>query len=133
MVAALPLLCVPLVWILLTCFETDIVLYQASRIADGRPYCIVVSDKNKEFSYKEATRRTDLSYTGLTTHLIYGGSGGPYADTFYALLVLQKPDEIRNWSKLLLDFEDDAQQVGFDRRKSSKLCDPAAKFVEHIH
>lgn len=130
----LVLLCIPPIWILLSVFESEILLYQAERIAGSRPYCIVVSDKDRPLQYKTATQKADLSYTELTTHLSWGGSSGPFADTYYALLVLQHPEDIRNWSKRSLNFKDDVNpmQSSLYQRDLSKLCTPVVNFAASI-
>jgi hypothetical protein len=76
----------------------------------GRPYCIVVYDQDHPLtSHKVAAKRSDLTYSGLVTHLSWGGSGASngMADNYYAILILKNPDEMRNWSKLYLNFEND--------------------------
>jgi hypothetical protein len=129
---ALVLICVPLLWLLLSAFfEPDIVLYQAKRIAGDRPYCIVVSDKSRVMEYREVSNRAELTYNALTTRLDRGGSDGPFAETYYSLLVLKNPDEIRNWSKRLLNFKNDVDpiQESLFRKDLRKLCTPVVNFA----
>jgi hypothetical protein len=71
---------IPVVWALFSAFEADIALYQASRIAGAKPYCIVVADKDHPSRYLEVTHKRQPSYPSLTVPLLGGGSKGPFAD-----------------------------------------------------
>ena len=131
---ALAIVVVPVMWICLTIFEPEVILFQAMRIAGDRPYCIVVADKDQHFTYKVTVRRSDLTFSALTTQLLWGGSGGPFAETYYSLLILKNPDEIRNWSKLYLNFESDVEpaQSSLAHKDISKFCTPVVDFAKSI-
>jgi hypothetical protein len=129
------LICIPLLWGCLTAFEPEVILFQAGRIAGDRPYCIAVSDRDRNLpSYKVAENRSDLTYSALITHVDYSGSGAPKASGYYALLILKNPDEMRNWSKLHLNFESDVNPLegSIFRRDISKLCTPVVDFAKSI-
>ena len=98
MTATLTVACIPALWMLLSCFESQIVLFQAARVAGNRLYCIVVPENGPPFNYREVKSQSELSYFNLTTYLDQGGTSGPFAETYYALLILQKPDDVWNWS-----------------------------------
>jgi hypothetical protein len=134
LVAILTTISIALLWLCLTVFEPDVILFQAERIAGDRPYCVVVSDKDRAFQYNVAVNRSDLTYSALTTRLDWGGSAGSLAETYYSLLILKNPDEIRNWSKLYLNFESDAvpTQTSLVRNDLRKLCTPVADFGRYI-
>jgi hypothetical protein len=130
----LVLICVPVLWFCLTAFEPEVLLYQAGRIAGNRPYCIVVSDKDRSMQYKEVAKRSDLTFGALTVHLFRGGSSGPFADTYYSLLILGNPDELRNWSKLYLNFQSDVvpTQTSLVRKEPRSLCTPVIDFSKSV-
>jgi ABC-type glycerol-3-phosphate transport system permease component len=134
LVAVFALIFIPIGWLLLSAFESSVVLYQAKRIAGGRPYCIVVSDKDHPMQYKEVTQEEQLSYSNMTTRLSWGGSSGPFVESYYALLILQNPEDVRNWSKISLNFKDDVDlmQSSLYRRKIGKLCSPAVNFIDRL-
>jgi hypothetical protein len=125
---------VPLAWFCLTAFEPEVILYQAQRIAGERPYCIVVADTNHPFRYKEIKNRNDLTYSALAVHMDWGGSSGPFAETYYSLLILKDPNEVRNWSKRYLNFESDVipTQTSLYRMDLGKLCTPAVNFAKLV-
>jgi len=127
--------CIPLLWLICSAFEPQVIVWQAKRIASGRPYCIVVSDPDHPFKYREVRRMSELKYSRLTTRLDWGGSIGPVAETYYALLILQKPDDVWNWSKRYLNFRDDVQLSQFSLYKQdfTKFCIPTTGFAERIH
>jgi hypothetical protein len=127
--------CISLLWGCLTAFEPEVILFQAGRIADDRPYCILVDDKDRNLQeYKVAVNRSSLSFSALTTRLDWEGSGGPFAENYYALLILKNPNEIRNWSKLRLNFESDVEPTQWSvfRKDMSKLCTPVVDFAKTI-
>jgi hypothetical protein len=78
--------------------------------------------------------RSNLTYSALTTRVAWGGSGGPRAEIYYALLILKNPNEIRNWSKLHLNFESDVEpmQTSLVHKDISKLCTPVVDFAKSI-
>jgi len=83
------------------------VAYKASRIAQNRPYCILLSndDTHSAAPYKTVTRKEQLAFRNLTARLVHTwGSRGFYSETNYALLVLDDPREYMNWSFRALDF-----------------------------
>jgi hypothetical protein len=128
---------IPLLWLCLSWFTPEVILYQANRIANGRPYCIVVPDEYNQFSkYHEAVNRGDLEYSALTTHLLWGGSGASdgMAENYYSLLILQNPDEIRNWSKFYLNFERDVNplQMSLVHVDFRRLCTPIVGFAKAV-
>ena len=126
------LISIPLLWGSLTAFEPEIILYQAKRIAGDRPYCIVVSDTDRPFHYKSMRTRSDLTFGALAVRTDWGGSSGPYQETYYSLLILRDPDEIRNWSKLYLNFESDANptQSSLFHVDFRRLCTPVIDFAK---
>ena len=129
----LSMACIPLFWLLLSAFEPYVLLYQARRIAEDRPYCIAVTDKGLQ--YKQVTKRGQLSYSRLVATVFYGGSGRytVYAGTYYALLVLGEPNELKNWSKYSLDFDDaDPMAGGLYRQDPWKFCPPVAGFSDRL-
>jgi ABC-type glycerol-3-phosphate transport system permease component len=130
----LVLICVPVLWFCLTAFEPEVILYQARRTAANRPYCIAVSDKDRPMQYKEVMKRSDLTFGALTAHVYWGGSYGPFADTYYSLLILKNPDEIRNWSKLYLNFRSDVvpTQTSLFRKDPRSLCTPVIDFSKSV-
>jgi hypothetical protein len=131
----LVLICIPLLWGCLTAFEPEVILFQAGRIAGDRPYCIVISDKDRNSSeYKVPASRSDLTYSALTARFFRLGGAGDRAETYFALLILADPNEMRNWSKLYLNFESDVEptQMSLFRRDISKLCTPVVHFAKSI-
>jgi|SRR5580704_1039116 ABC-type glycerol-3-phosphate transport system permease component len=129
------LICIPLIWLCLTAFEPEVILFQAKRIAGDRPYCIVVDDKDRNLQkYKVAVNRSDLTHSALTARVDWGGSGGPKVENYYALLILKNPNEIRNWSKLHLNFENDVvpTQSSLFREDINRLCTPIVDFAKSI-
>jgi ABC-type glycerol-3-phosphate transport system permease component len=106
---AIVVLGVPLIWLLLSAFEPEVLIFQAWRIAGNRPYCIAVPDMNydSEMRYKRVTNRKELTWHSLTTRVDFWGSGAPMSEFYYAILVLNDPNETRNWSKFQLNFESD--------------------------
>jgi hypothetical protein len=81
--------------------------------------------------YREVSNRAELTYNALTTRLDWGGSVGPFAETYYSLLVLKNPDEIRDWSKRFLKFKNDVDpnQESLFRKNTRKLCTPVVNFT----
>jgi hypothetical protein len=132
----LAIISIPLLWICLTAFEPEIVLFQAKRIAGDRPYCIVVFDTRPNLpTYKAAVNRSELTFSALVAHVYWlGGSGAGRPDTYYALLILKNPDEMRNWSKLYLNFENDVEptQSSVYRRDFNKICTPVGDYASSI-
>jgi hypothetical protein len=131
----LAVILIPVIWLCLIMFEPEVILFQAMRIASDRPYCIVVADHDHNLAeYKVAVRRGDLTFSALTTHLDWGGSGGPFADTYYSLLILENPHEVRNWSKFYLNFESDVEpmQSSLVHTDIGKLCTPVVNFAKSI-
>ena len=135
LVGVLTIACIPVLWILLTAFfEPQLVLFQAKRIAGDRPYCIAVPDKEPPFEYKEVKSHVELSYSNLTTHLWWGGSSGPFAQSYYAILVLRQPDDVWNWSKRFLDFRDDVNLLQFSmyKRNFTTFCHAVVGFGSRV-
>jgi hypothetical protein len=124
-------ICIPLLWLSLSAFEPSIVLFQARRIAGDRPYCIVVPDKYGLWKYNTVLNSSDLTFTALTTSVDWGGSGGPKDETYYSLLILKNPDEIKNWSKSYLNWESDVNpmQMSLFRKDLKRLCTPVVNFA----
>jgi hypothetical protein len=126
---------IPLIWLCLTLFEPEVILFQASRIAGDRPYCIVVSDKDRNLpEYKVAANRGDLTFSALTARFFRLGGAGDRAETYYSLLILRNPNEVRNWSKLRLNFENDVVpiQMSLIGKDINKLCIPIVDFAKFI-
>jgi hypothetical protein len=133
--AVLVLICIPLCWLCLTVFEPEVILFQARRIAGDRPYCIVVTDNDRNLpAYKVAENRNDLTYSALAVSFFRLGGAGDRAFTYYALLILKNPSEIRNWSKLRLNFENDVEplQGSLVGKDINKLCAPVVDFAKSI-
>jgi hypothetical protein len=131
----LTLISIPLIWLCLTLFEPEVILFQARRIAGDRPYCIVVNDKDRnEQEYEVAVNRSDLTFIALTARFFRLGGAGDRAWNYYALLILRNPDEVRNWSKLYLNFENDVRpmQVSLVGKDINKLCTPIVGFAKSI-
>jgi hypothetical protein len=88
------------------------VAYKATKIAGDRPYCIMVTNKSDRSNdlYDTVSRRSQLAFYNLTARLEHNwGSGRAFVyTTNYALLVLDRPREYRNWSFSALDFVNDA-------------------------
>lgn len=133
----LVLICTPLLWLCLTAFEPEVVLYQAERIADNRPYCIAVTNGGVE--YNAVRNRSELTFHALKVRLQSGGSGyySLFADTYYALLILKNPDdrfEIKNWSKLYLNFQSDVgpTQSSIYHKDPARFCKPVVDFSNSI-
>lgn len=127
-------ICVALIWLCLTVFEPSVILYQAERIAGDRPYCIVVAAPERPLQYRKISNRSDLTYSALTVRVDTGGSIGPIAETYYALLIMGNPVEVRNWSKRYLNFERDVEpmQSSLADRNPYDLCKPAADFAKAV-
>ena len=125
---------IPCIWAVFSAFEPEIMLYQAERIAGDRPYCIVVSDKNREMTYKEVTSKSELTFNNLTTTLNWGGSGDPMGKVYYALLIMRNPDDVWNWSKTVMDFKDDVQlhQWSLYKRDYTSFCNARSDFAKMI-
>ena len=102
------LICIPLIWLCLTAFEPEVILFQVNR--------------------------SDLTHSALTARVDWGGSGGPKVENYYALLILKNPNEIRNWSKLHLNFENDVvpTQSSLFREDINRLCTPIVDFAKSI-
>jgi hypothetical protein len=129
------LICIPLIWLCLTLLEPEVILFQARRIAGDRPYCIVVDDKDRNSQeYKVAVKRSDLTFSALTARFFRLGGAGGRAENYYALLILRNPNEIRNWSKLYLNFENDVAplQMSLVGKDIEKLCTPIVDFSKSI-
>ena len=128
------ILAIPIAWGLLTAFEPTVVLYQAQRIAGERPYCIVVADIDHPFRYKQVRSRSDLTYSAFAVRMSWGGSSGPFAGTYYSLLILKNPNEVRNWSKLYLNFKSDVKplQTSLYRRDPETFCTPVVGFAKLV-
>jgi hypothetical protein len=125
----LVLIAAPVLWLCFTGLEPEVILFQASRIADSRPYCIVVADKDHSERYKQVTKRSDLTFNALAVHT-YGGFAGEY----YSLLILGYPDEMRNWSKFYLNFRSDVveTQSSIYRKTPRSLCTPVTGFAKSV-
>jgi ABC-type glycerol-3-phosphate transport system permease component len=129
------LVCIPLIWLCLTLFEPEVILFQARRIAGDRPYCIVVNDKDRNSQeYKVAVSRSDLTFSALTARFSRFGGAGDRAENYYSLLILRNSNEIRNWSKLYLNFESDVVplQMSLVGKDINKLCTPIVDFAKSI-
>jgi hypothetical protein len=134
-VTILAFICIVLAWLCLTVLEPEVILYQARRIAGDRPYCIVVTDNDRNLpAYKVAESRNDLTYSALAVSYLRLGGAGDRAETYYALLILQNPSEITNWSKLRLSFENDVEplQMSLVGKDINKLCMPIVDFAGSI-
>ena len=125
-------------WICLTTIEPEVILFQASRIAKSRPYCIAVFDVSATpMRYKRATSRNDLTYNHLLVRSMWGGSGraNGSSENYYALLLLKDPDTTLNWSKTYLNFESDVNplQMSVLHTDFNKVCPPVVDFNHTIN
>lgn len=80
-----------------------IVAWRAERIAGERPYCIQVAGPDAAH-YTRATSFNELSFFNMQARLFYGGSGPPRAGNNHAILVLENPSALLNWSYWAEDF-----------------------------
>jgi hypothetical protein len=99
--AALPL--GVLVW---SCANIGIVKFQALRVTEGEPYCILVSSgKISTSGYRQLQNDWKLSGTSLFSSRGAGGSGNCCQWDFHALLLTRNKGTLYNWSYKSQRFE----------------------------